>query len=79
MTISNGDKMPAGSFKVMTSDGVQDMSTDDLFSGKKVALFSVPGAFTPKLARALDRNRTSILFVDNQALHTTSLHFDMHK
>lgn len=47
MTISNGDKMPAGNFKVMTSDGVNDMSTDELFAGKKVALFSVPGAFTP--------------------------------
>ena len=47
MTISNGDKMPSGSFKVMTSDGVKDMSTADLFAGKKVALFSVPGAFTP--------------------------------
>ncbi len=47
MTISNGDKMPEGSFKVMTGDGISDMSTADLFSGKKVALFSVPGAFTP--------------------------------
>jgi peroxiredoxin len=47
MTISNGDKMPQGNFKVLTDDGVKDVSTDDLFSGKKVALFSVPGAFTP--------------------------------
>ena len=47
MTISNGDQMPEGNFKVMTADGVKDMSTADLFSGKKVALFSVPGAFTP--------------------------------
>ena len=47
MTISNGDQMPEGNFKVMTADGIKDMSTADLFSGKKVALFSVPGAFTP--------------------------------
>jgi len=47
MTISNGDTMPEGNFKVMTADGVKDMTTADLFSGKKVALFSVPGAFTP--------------------------------
>ena len=47
MTISNGDTMPEGSFKVMTADGIKDMTTGDLFSGKKVALFSVPGAFTP--------------------------------
>jgi len=47
MAISNSDSMPEGSFKVMTDDGVKDITTDELFSGKKVALFSVPGAFTP--------------------------------
>ena len=47
MTIKAGDKMPAGKFKVMTKDGPQDLSTDELFKGKKVVLFSVPGAFTP--------------------------------
>ena len=47
MAIKAGDKMPAGKFKVMTKDGPQDLSTDDLFKGKKVVLFSVPGAFTP--------------------------------
>lgn len=47
MSISAGDKMPQGTFGVMTSDGPASMSTDDLFGGKKVVLFSVPGAFTP--------------------------------
>jgi len=47
MAIKAGDKMPAGKFKVMTNDGPQDLSTDELFKGKKVVLFSVPGAFTP--------------------------------
>lgn len=47
MAIKAGDKMPAGTFKVMTKDGPQDLSTDQLFKGKKVVLFSVPGAFTP--------------------------------
>ncbi len=47
MSIKVGDKMPAGSFGVMTSDGPGQMSTDELFSGKKVVLLSVPGAFTP--------------------------------
>ena len=47
MAIKAGDKMPAGKFKVMTKDGPQDLSTDELFKGKKVVLFSVPGAFTP--------------------------------
>lgn len=47
MTIKQGDKLPTGSFKVKTADGIKDVSTDELFKGKKVVLFSVPGAFTP--------------------------------
>jgi len=47
MTIKVGDKMPAGKFNTMTAEGPTAVSTDDLFKGKKVALFSVPGAFTP--------------------------------
>ena len=47
MTISVGDKMPAGSFAVMTEKGPGKMTTDELFNGKRVVLFSVPGAFTP--------------------------------
>jgi len=47
MSIQAGDKMPAGTFGVMTDSGPGAMSTDDLFGGKKVVLVSVPGAFTP--------------------------------
>ena len=47
MAIKVGERMPAGTLKVMTKDGPKDVSTDDLFKGKKVVLFSVPGAFTP--------------------------------
>ena len=47
MTISVGDKIPAGTLTHMTADGPAPISTDDLFGGKKVVLFSVPGAFTP--------------------------------
>ena len=47
MTIKAGDKMPDGTFTHMTKDGPQKMTTDQLFSGKTVVLFSVPGAFTP--------------------------------
>ncbi|NND47050.1 MAG: peroxiredoxin [Woeseiaceae bacterium] len=47
MTISVGDKMPAGEFAIMTNDGPGKITTDELFSGKRVVLFSVPGAFTP--------------------------------
>ena len=47
MAIQAGEKMPTGVFGVMTDNGPGAISTDDLFSGKKVVLFSVPGAFTP--------------------------------
>jgi len=47
MTIAAGDKMPSGAFGIMTEAGPGAISTDDLFSGKKVVLISVPGAFTP--------------------------------
>jgi len=47
MTISIGDRMPEGSFAIMGSDGPDSISSSDLFAGKKVVLFSVPGAFTP--------------------------------
>ena len=47
MTISVGDKIPAGTLKIAGPDGIADASTDELFGGKKVVLFAVPGAFTP--------------------------------
>lgn len=47
MAIKAGDRMPSGTFGVMTGSGPGAMSTDELFSGKKVVLVSVPGAFTP--------------------------------
>ena len=47
MTIKAGDKIPSVTFKKITDDGLADISSDDYFKGRKVALFSVPGAFTP--------------------------------
>ena len=47
MAIKAGDRMPAGKLKTMTKDGPKDITTEELFKGKKVVLFSVPGAFTP--------------------------------
>ena len=47
MTIQVGDKVPSANFKVMGENGPQDVSADELFAGKKVAFFAVPGAFTP--------------------------------
>ena len=47
MTIKVGDRMPDGKFKVMTENGPKELTTQELFDGKRVVLFSVPGAFTP--------------------------------
>ena len=47
MTIAVGDKLPDATFKVRTSEGLKDLTTQDLTAGKKVVLFAVPGAFTP--------------------------------
>jgi peroxiredoxin len=45
--IKVGDRLPDAKFRVMSSEGPQWKTTDDIFKGKKVALFAVPGAFTP--------------------------------
>ncbi|MDP9066254.1 MAG: peroxiredoxin [Pseudomonadota bacterium] len=47
MTIKAGDKMPEGKLMHMSSDGPKPITTKELFGGKTVLLFSVPGAFTP--------------------------------
>ncbi len=47
MTIQVGDRMPSGTLTTMKDGKPEGVSTDELFSGKKVVLFSVPGAFTP--------------------------------
>src|SRR5579863_9573683 len=46
MTIKVGDHIPEGKFRVMTAEGPGWKTTDEVFKGKKVALFAVPGAFT---------------------------------
>lgn len=47
MAIQVGDKLPEATLKVMTGEGPKDVTTQELFGGKKVVLFAVPGAFTP--------------------------------
>lgn len=47
MSISEGQKAPEGVLMQMGAEGPQPVATKDLFAGKTVALFSVPGAFTP--------------------------------
>ena len=47
MAIKVGDRVPTGTFTVMTAEGPKPKTSDELFKGKKVVLFAVPGAFTP--------------------------------
>ncbi len=47
MTISVGEKIPSVNLTIMGSDGPEGTSTDDIFNGKKVVIFGLPGAFTP--------------------------------
>jgi peroxiredoxin len=47
MPIAVGDRLPEATFKVRTPDGLKDLTVKELTAGKKVALFAVPGAFTP--------------------------------
>jgi len=46
MSIQIGDKIPQATLNIL-KDGVQAITSDELFAGKKVVLFAVPGAFTP--------------------------------
>ncbi len=47
MPISVGDTLPSATFRVNTVDGPVPKSSDDIFKGRRVVLFAVPGAFTP--------------------------------
>lgn len=52
MAINTGDKIPAATFKIPTADGPREATTGEVFDGKKVVLFAVPGAFTPTCSDA---------------------------
>ena len=52
MSIQVGDKIPSVILQQKIDDSVSDISTDEIFSGKKVALFALPGAFTPTCSAA---------------------------
>lgn len=47
MTIQNGEKLPESTLTKMTENGPEQVTSTNFFAGRKVALFSVPGAFTP--------------------------------
>ena len=52
MSIQEGDKIPAATLHSMQDGKPTPMSTEDIFAGKKVVLFAVPGAFTPTCSMA---------------------------
>jgi peroxiredoxin (alkyl hydroperoxide reductase subunit C) len=47
MSVKVGDSIPSMKLNIGPADGPKEVSTDDLFKGKKVVMFAVPGAFTP--------------------------------
>src|SRR6516164_8525185 len=51
MAIKVGDKVPSGNFGIMKGEGPGSISSDELFNGKTVVLFAVPGAFTPTCSK----------------------------
>ncbi len=52
MTIAVGDKIPAVTFRAISDNGMEELSSDDVFVGKKVVMFIVPGAFTPGCSKS---------------------------
>ena len=52
MAVQVGDSIPDATMKILGDKGPQDITTSDIFSGKKVVLFAVPGAFTPTCSEA---------------------------
>lgn len=47
MSIGIGDRLPEATFRVLGSEGIEKLTMSDVFAGRKVVLFAVPGAFTP--------------------------------
>ena len=47
MTIAVGDRLPTVTLKTVTPDGAVDQTTEEIFGGRRIVLFGVPGAFTP--------------------------------
>ena len=47
MSVKIGDNFPSGIFRIKSSDGIKEITTEEYFDNKKVVLFALPGAFTP--------------------------------
>jgi peroxiredoxin len=83
MTIKPGDKLPDTTFRVMVDGNAKEMTTADIFNGKKVVLVGMPGAFTPTCHRnhlpgyVEDADKFRGKGVDTIAVTTTNDHFVM--
>ena len=81
MTIKVGDRLPEAKFRVMTAEGPVWKTTDEVFKGKKVALFGMPGAFTgpchgshmPSVVQNVDALKSK--GIDTVAVTTVNDHF----
>lgn len=83
MTIKVGDKLPNATFRVLGTDGAKELTTADIFNGKKVVLIGMPGAFTPTCHRnhlpgyVEQAEQFRAKGVDTIAVTTTNDHFVM--
>ncbi|HWX13273.1 MAG TPA: redoxin family protein, partial [Methylocella sp.] len=68
MTIQIGDSIPKTSFVIMTPDGPEQRSSDQIFKGKKIVLFGVAGAFTP----VCDKNHLPGSLMETETLRARS-------
>ena len=77
MPIKVGDRLPNATFRVMTPDGPKPKTTDEVFKGKKVVLFAVPGAFTPTCSKnhlpGFVKNAETIMGKSVDAIAVTSV------
>ena len=75
MSIQQGDTVPAAAFKQITETGIADIDTGALFKGRKVAVFGLPGAYTPRLfGRPPARLRRAGSELEGQGLRRHCLH-----
>ena len=86
MTIKVGDKIPNVTLRVMGQDGKPaTLTTEELFKGKRVVLFALPGAFTPTCSRAhlpgfvvhadtIKRKNVDTIVITSYSIHYTKLY-----
>ena len=78
MTIAVGEKIPSAKLKTMTAEGPKDISTDDIFNGKKVVLLAVNDAFVMGAwGKAQNTGDKVLMLADGAAAFTKQLGLDL--